>query len=192
MNKSIKIILLTAVIIGAFAFINSKKEKVVIKESSITWMGQKVIGSSHTGTLTLKEGYFLIEEDLFVGGNFVIDMTSLTATNMDNDEYRLKLENHLKSDDFFNVEKFPTASLAINRVGQLSEVRHYEVHGTITIKGISNPITFNISSEDRTATVHLEIDRSKFDVRYGSDSFFDNLGDRAISDIFEVDITMKY
>lgn len=192
MNKIFKTLLVISVIISAFAFTNSKKEKVTIKESSISWEGKKVIGSSHTGTIDLKEGYFEIEDDLFVGGKFVIDMKSIAATNMDSEEYKLKLENHLKSADFFGVEEFPTATLEIDGVGQLTEARHYEVHGTLTIKGISKPIVFNISSEDRIATIHLEIDRSEFNVRYGSGSFFKGLGDRAISNIFELEITLKY
>jgi len=192
MKKIINSLLIITVVLSAFAFTNPIKEKVHVKESTILWKGKKITGSSHTGTVALKEGYFKIENDLFVGGNFVIDMTSITATNMDSDEYRLKLENHLKSDDFFGVNEFPTATLRFDGVGQLTEARHYEVHGTLTIKGISNPVVFNISAEDRTATVHLEVDRSKFNVRYGSNSFFENLGNRAISNTFELDISLKY
>lgn len=192
MIKLFKSILVITVVIAAFAFTNPLKEKVLIKESTILWKGNKVVGSSHTGTIDLKEGYFEIEDNLFVGGKFVMDMTSITATNMDDEKYKLKLENHLKSDDFFGVKEHPTATLVIDGVGQLSESKHYEVFGTLTIKGISNSINFNISSEDKTATVHLKIDRSKFNVRYGSGSFFDDLGDKAISDIFEVDITLIY
>ena len=119
-------------------------------------------------------------------------MTSIAATNMNSDEYKLKLENHLKSDDFFGVNEFPTALLVIDGVEQLEEAKHFKVHSTLTIKGISNPVDFKISAENRIAAVHLEIDRSKFNVRYGSDSFFDNLGDKAISDMITLDITLKY
>jgi len=192
MKKIINLLLIITVVLSAFAFTNPKKEKVAIKESTILWKGKKVIGSSHSGTIDLKEGYFEIEDDLFVGGEFVIDMKSIAVTDLENENYKLKLEKHLKNSDFFDVNKFPTATLIINGVGQLTKERNYEVHGTLTIKGISNPIVFNISSEDRTATAHLDIDRSKFNVKYNSKSFFKNLGDKAIADIFELNITLKY
>jgi len=192
MKKIINSVLIITVILTAFAFTNPTKEKVPIKESTIIWEGKKITGSSHSGTVALKEGYFEIENDLFVGGKFVIDMTSITNTDIESEESKLKLENHLKSEDFFGVNEFPTATLVIDGVEQLEEAKHFKVHSTLTIKGISNPVDFKISAEDRVATVHLEIDRSKFNVRYGSGSFFDNLGNRAISDMMSLDITLKY
>ena len=192
MKKIINSILIITIILSAFAFTNPIKEKVSIKESTIVWEGKKITGSSHSGTVALKEGFFEIDNDLLVGGKFVIDMTSIANTDIDNEDRNHKLVNHLKSEDFFAVSEFPTATLVIDSIEQLTETGNFKANGTLTVKGISNPVDFNISAEDRVATVLLEIDRTKFNVRYGSDSFFDNLGNRAISDKISLDVTLKY
>lgn len=189
MNKIVKTLLVVTVILGAFAFTTPVKKKINIKESTIVWKGKKIIGASHTGTLKLKSGYFEMENDVLLGGNFVVDMTSLTVTGMD-EKYGKKLEGHLRSDDFFGIEQHPTASLIFNNISKNDQ--GYEVTGEITIKGITESITFNLKMENNVTTLHLDIDRSKFNVRYGSGSFFDDLGDNMISDIIELDITLIF
>ena len=101
-----------------------------------------------------------------------------------------KLEGHLKSDDFFGIEEHPTASLLFNNISKNDQ--GYEVIGEITIKGITESITFNLKMKNNVTTLHLDIDRSKFNVRDGSGSFFDDLGDNMISDIIELDITLIF
>ena len=189
MNKIVNTILLVTIVFATFAFTTPIKKQIDIKESSIIWKGKKVVGSSHNGTIDLKEGFFEYEDDAMIGGHFIVDMTSITANDME-EKYKLKLEGHLKSDDFFGVENYPTATLKITKVSKSSD--KYEITGDLAIKGITDSITFDLYMNNNTSTAHIEIDRSKFNVRYGSGSFFDNLGDKTISDIIELDITLKH
>jgi len=189
MKKIVNTMLIATIVFTAFAFTTPIKEKVTITESSIIWKGKKVIGSSHNGTIDLKEGYFEFENDALVGGHFEIDMTSITNNDLEG-KYRTKLEGHLKSDDFFSVEKHPTASFKINEVKRSDS--SYSITGDMTIKGITNSVSFDLIMKGSTSTANIEIDRSKFDVRYGSGSFFDDLGDKTISDTIELNVTLKH
>lgn len=189
MKRIVNTILLVTIVFAAFAFTTPIKKQIDIKESTITWKGEKVIGKSHIGTIDLKEGYFEFENEALVGGHFVIDMTSISNTDVEG-EYKAKLEGHLKSDDFFGVEKYPTASFKINKASKQND--RYEITGDLTIKGITNSISFDLFMNGNTSTAHIEFDRSKFDVRYGSGSFFDDLGDKTISDTIELEVTLKH
>jgi len=114
-------------------------------------------------------------------------MTSITNTDLTDESYNQKLVGHLKSDDFFGVAKFPTANLKITKAAKFSNGKAL-VTGDITIKGKTEPITFEIVKSGSSYTAKLEIDRSKHNIKYGSTSFFDELGDKAIDDIFTLDI----
>jgi polyisoprenoid-binding protein YceI len=188
MKKLIKTPTLLILAMVASSFTNPIKEKINVKESSVNWVGKKVTGK-HNGTINLKEGYLEMEGENLVGGMFVIDMTTINVTDLSGD-MKGKLEGHLKSDDFFGIENYPTASLVISNAKKTGNT--YTVMGDITIKGITQPITFNLTKDGNTATSKVVIDRSKFNVRYGSGSFFDNLGDKTIYDDFELDITLKF
>ncbi|MEZ4875097.1 MAG: YceI family protein [Flavobacteriaceae bacterium] len=188
MKKTAKTLLILAIATTASAFTNPVKEKKEVTESTITWLGKKVTGK-HSGTIQLKEGYLEMEGEELVGGLFVIDMTTIENTDLSG-EYKGKLEGHLKSDDFFGVESYPTATLVINSAKKNANT--YTVMADITIKGITQPITFDLNKDGNTATTKVVIDRSKFNVRYGSGSFFDNLGDKTIYDDFELDVTLKF
>ena len=189
MKKIINTLLLATIVFTATGFTSPIKNKVPITESTIKWKGKKVIGSSHNGTIDLKKGFFEFKNDVLVGGHFEIDMTSISNNDLEG-KYKTKLEGHLKSDDFFNVENYPTASFKINEVKQADG--NYNITGEMTIKGITNIVSFDLNMKGNTSTANIEIDRSKFDVRYGSGSFFDNLGDKTISDIIELNITLKH
>ncbi|MAZ73941.1 MAG: lipid-binding protein [Flavobacteriaceae bacterium] len=188
--KTLKSLVLIAVVITASAFTNPMhmKKQINIKESTITWKGKKVLGS-HTGTIQLKDGYLEMDDNLLTGGMFVVDMTTINVTDLEG-ESKGKLEGHLKSDDFFGVSSHPTATLEITSAEK--NVDGYIVTGNITIKGTTQPITFDLDMTSSMATTSLKIDRTKFGVRYGSGSFFDNLGDNTISDNFELDVTLKF
>ncbi len=189
MKKIVNSILVITIVFATFAFTAPIKKQIDIKESNIVWTGKKVIGKSHTGTIDLKEGFFLFNDDELIGGQFIIDMTSISNSDLEG-EYKGKLEGHLKSDDFFGVKNHPTASFNINNVTKIDN--GYEVTGDLTIKGITNTVSFDLSMVQNTSTAHLEFDRSKFNVRYGSGSFFENLGDKTISDVIELDVTLKH
>ena len=188
MKTSVKSILILAVGITAASFTTkTDMEKTSIKSSSITWTGKKVTGK-HSGTIALQEGYFTMEGDAITGGEFVIDMTSITCTDLEGDS-KGQLEGHLKSDDFFGVENYPTAKLVITNVAK--DGHSYKVTGDLTIKETTHPITFELEKAGNNLSTVLTIDRSKYNVRYGSGSFFDNLGDKTIYDDFTLDINLS-
>ncbi len=158
-----------------------------VEKSTISWEGKKVTGA-HSGTINLESGSLDFDGKALVGGNFVMDMTSITVTDLEGDS-KAKLEGHLKDDDFFGVNNFPTASYVITSVKVL-DANNVELTGDLTIKGISKPYSFKMTMVDGGAQVNATIDRTDFGIRYGSASFFDSLGDRAIYDDFELNIIL--
>ena len=175
--------LIIATITFAFNTIEDGIKEVKVETSSVTWKGYKVTGS-HMGNIALKQGSLEFKDGKLVGGEFTIDMTTVENTDMEG-EYKTKLEGHLKSDDFFGVATYPTAKLVFNKVKSTGK-NSYEVTGDLTIKNKTNPVTFDISIYGNKATANVKIDRTKFDVRYGSTSFFDDLQYKAIYDEFDL------
>ena len=161
-------------------------------KSKIQWTARKV-GGSHTGIVQLKSGQLIMDKEQLVGGSFSVDMTTITDTDLSG-EYRQKLENHLKSDDFFGVGSHPLAIFEITRVVPLGPGQ-FNVSGNLTIKGITREISFPASVEKKNgryyATSEITIDRSEFDIRYRSESFFDNLGDTVIYDEFVLNVRLE-
>lgn len=188
MKNLVKTTLIATIVIASVAFTNSLVKQIDITESTITWVGKKVTGQ-HNGSINLQEGYLEMKGDNLIGGQFVIDMTSITVLDLKEGKGKEKLEGHLKSDDFFGVATYPTSKLVITEASGSDGT--FSVTGDLTIKATTLPITFDLTVNGNTATTKLIIDRSKFDVRYGSGSFFDNLGDKTIYDDFELDITLK-
>lgn len=166
----------------------AQKAEVNTEKSTIAWHGEKVLGE-HDGNIQVKSGHFEIINDKIVKGEFVVDMTSITNTDIESPEYRQKLVGHLKSEDFFGVEKYPTAKFVVKESSKFNNGKA-TVTGDITIKGKTESITFDVVRAGKEYTTKIDLDRSKFDVRYGSNSFFDNLGDKAIDDIFTLDIKL--
>ncbi len=187
--KNIAIIVIVALIAVSFTSLKGEKKAIKIENSTVIWKGYKVTGS-HQGTIVLKAGHLTFDDDKLVGGEFIIDMTTITNTDMEG-EYKGKLEGHLKSDDFFGVEQNPTAKLVFKKVKSTGK-NAYKVTGNLTIKGITNSIIFNLSVYGNKATTSLKIDRTKYDVRYGSTSFFDNLKDKAIYDEFDLIADLEF
>jgi polyisoprenoid-binding protein YceI len=171
-------LVLTLSSFGLFA----QPQKINTEKSTINWLGKK-IGGQHEGLIKLKNGVLEEKNGKIVSGSFIIDMTSLTNTDLQDEGYNKKLVGHLKSDDFFGVEKFPTATLNITKATKFSNGKA-SITGKLTIKSKTETITFDIVKNENTYTAKIEIDRSKYDVKYGSTSFFDSLGDKAIDDIF--------
>jgi polyisoprenoid-binding protein YceI len=155
----------------------------------IYWHGEKV-GGEHDGNIKLKSGELVMSGNKPVSGNVVIDMTTITNSDISNDGMRERLVNHLKSDDFFGVEKFPEARFDITG-SEVNDGGSIKLMGNLTIKGISEPVEFISSMESRDGSLvfkgHIEIDRTLFDVRFGSKKFFNNIADSAIDDIFKLD-----
>ncbi|MCR9183117.1 MAG: YceI family protein [Flavobacteriaceae bacterium] len=178
----------SVLILTTVAFTKPMEKEMTVKESTITWKGKKITGS-HYGSINLSKGSMILEGDQIKSGEFVIDMTSIAVEDLKGDS-KGKLEGHLKSDDFFGVANHPTSTLVI-KSGNKTEDGFY-INGDITIKGTTEPIAFLLKMNGNSATANLKIDRTKFNVRYGSGSFFDNLGDNTIYDDFELDVTLKF
>ena len=166
----------------------AQKVDVNPEKSTVGWLGEK-IGGQHEGTIQIKSGYFEFNNDKIVACNFVVDMTTIKNTDLEDEGYNQKLVSHLKSDDFFGVSKYPTSNFSVTKSSKFSNGKATIV-GDITIKGKTENISFEVTKEGNEYIAKIEIDLSKFDVRYGSNSFFDNLGDKAIDDIFILNIKL--
>lgn len=166
----------------------SQSLTVDVNNSIVKWHGKKVTGE-HFGTIHLKSGNLVLENGKISAGEFIIDMTSIKNTDIDDADYKAKLEGHLKSDDFFGVNKFTTAKLVITK-SSVFKNKAATVEAKLTIKNITQDIEFSVKKEDSKFIAEIVIDRSKFDVRYGSGSFFDNLGDKMIHDDFTLTIVL--
>ncbi|MFL5728973.1 MAG: YceI family protein [Cytophagaceae bacterium] len=166
--------------------------KVNADKSTITWTGKKVSGS-HTGAVKISSGSISVNGDKVTAGTFDIDMTSISNTDMSDAGYREKLVGHLKSDDFFGTEKFPKATFVLSSATSKGN-GNYDVTGKLTIKGITNDVTFpaTIKADGKSlnATAQITVDRTKYGIKYGSGSFFDNLGDKAIDNNFTLDVKL--
>ena len=185
--KTIKFVLMLVMAFSISAY--AQKKDLKLESSSVKWTGYK-IGGSHTGEIKIKSGIFEIKDGVIVKGAVVIDMNSITNTDLKDEGYNQKLVGHLKSDDFFGVEKFPTATFVVTKASKFKAGKA-TFSGKITIKGKTQDISFEVAQNGNLYSTQLKIDRSKFDVRYGSGSFFDNLGDKAIDDIFILDIILS-
>jgi polyisoprenoid-binding protein YceI len=187
--KTFKSIALVAITLLSFSFIKDAKEskKVNTAESSIFWIGKKITGQ-HSGNLSIKEGVLEFDNDKLSGGSIVVDMTSLIVTDLEG-KAKANLEGHLNSDDFFGVSSHETATLVLDKVTLDNDT--YKVVGSFTIKGITKSIDFDMTIADNVAKSSLKIDRTLFGIRYGSASFFDNLKNKAIDNMFELEVTLK-
>lgn len=181
-------IILAALILISGNYLYARKLVVNADVSSVKWVGKK-IGSQHEGYIKLKSGHLELKENRIVDGSIVMDMSSITNTDVKNEEYNQKLVSHLESDDFFGVEKYPTATFVVTESTTFSNDKA-TLTGELSIKGKTETISFEVQKSGEFYMAQIEVDRSKFDVRYGSDSFFDNLGDKAIDDIFTLEIKL--
>ncbi|MEN2401533.1 YceI family protein [Flavobacterium sp. MC2016-06] len=187
--KNLKTIAIALFVSAASISVNAQTKKIDVKASTIKWVGKKVTGE-HSGTVNFKDGAVVLKGKKLVGGSFTVDMTSVTSTDLTG-EYQGKLNGHLKADDFFGTDKFPTAKLVIKTIGEKS-ANVYTATADLTIKGITKPVTFDITVAGNTATTAFKVDRTKYDIKYGSGSFFEGLGDKTISDEFELTVALKF
>ncbi len=161
------------------------------EESTIGWLGDKVVGQAHYGNIDILAGSFIIEDGNLTSGSVVIDMTTIENENL-NGRDAARLVDHLKSDDFFSVDAFPTSTIEIISVEVLADDQYFVV-GDLTIKDITHPIEFEaqVLEENGNVVITAEVvfDRTHYDITYKSGSLFGNLGDRAIND--EVQITVE-
>lgn len=162
------------------------------KASKVVWVGKKVTGE-HTGTVPISSGTLILDKDKLKGGSFTLDTKSLTVTDLTDNDSNGKLTGHLKGNDFFAVEKFPQSKLDITSV-TAKGAGVYDVTGKLTIKGITNDVTFpaTVKADGKAvaATAKITVDRTKYDIKFRSTNFFENLGDKAISNDFVLDVNL--
>ena len=158
-------------------------------QSSLVWTGREVSTSSHYGTINFTSGQFEIADGLISQGEFFVDMTSITVQDLTGGS-KERLEGHLRSDDFFSVESFPTAHLYISSSEAISNGK-WMVNGFLTIKDISHPVLFEMANTADGWNASLVFDRSKYNVKFRSGTFFENLGDKLIYDDIELKINLK-
>jgi polyisoprenoid-binding protein YceI len=169
---------------------SAQTKKINTEKSTISWVGKKVTGS-HEGTISFKEGNLIFKGKKVAGGNFTVDMNSITATDLKAGQGKENLEGHLKADDFFGTASFPTATLVFKSIGDKGNGT-YSVTADLTIKNVTESVKFDLVVAKNTAKTAFKVDRTKFGIKYGSGSFFDSLGDKAINDEFELSISLQY
>ncbi len=164
-----------------------------VKASSVTWEGKKVTGA-HNGDIQINNGMLTVKNGLISAATVIIDMSSINTLDLQGGG-KESLDGHLKSDDFFGVEQFPTAQFELT---QLNPIRggeneaNFIAQGKVTIKGrsedVSFPVIVSMAAEGATISGNMTLDRSKFDVQFRSKSFFDAnaLGDKLIYDEFTI------
>lgn len=164
-----------------------------IDKSELSWIGKELSTKIHTGSLNISNGIIQVGDDNSVSGNIKINMSTINVTDLQGRSKEM-LEKHLRSADFFEVENYPEAQINFKSKSFNKLVNQISFEGDLTIKDITNPISFNAtlieSSPYLKANAILSFDRSKYDVRFRSGSFFENLGDKLILDDIDVNITL--
>lgn len=183
-------LILTGIIL--FNFASAQSFKVNSNESKLEWFAEKVTGK-HNGTVDIKEGEFNVKNNQLHDGYTILDMTSINTTDLEG-QWKTKLDNHLKSEDFFNVENHSTAKLTIKEAKKNND-NTYQIKADLEIKGIKNPIEFpaeiSISEGKMQGIADITVDRTKWDIKYKSGSFFDDLGDKVIYDDIKFKVSIQ-
>jgi polyisoprenoid-binding protein YceI len=173
--------------------------KADVAASKVGWLAKKVTGQ-HNGYVSLKEGTLEVSKDKITGGEFTMDMTSITCEDIKKEEAgNAKLVGHLKADDFFAVAKHPTATFVIKKadyLGKKGKDDSYKITGDLTIKGITNPVTFEAtttgSGKKMTAVAKLVFDRVLWKIEYNSGKIFESIGDKMIYDDVELSLNLAF
>ncbi len=180
------------------AIADGSGEQLVVdtQASSIHWVGTKP-GGSHHGTIGIKEGSLAINGTDVASGSFIIDMNAIVDEDLTDQKMNEMLVTHLKSADFFDVEKYPTSSFAITKVEAVTgndSITH-RISGNLKMKDVEKNITFDakITKEGdayKAVTIPFTINRTQWNVQYGSKSIFADLKDKFIDDNIELQITI--
>jgi polyisoprenoid-binding protein YceI len=170
----------------------NREFKIIATQSNIDWTGRKVTGS-HNGTIALKEGSLVLDGNRLLNGRFVVDTTSIKVLDITDPATNAQFAGHLASNDFFGSEKYPEALFVINSA-ELVEENTYRINGDLTIKEITQPIVFNailyIKEGILSATGRIHVDRTRYNMKFRSGNFFQNLGDNLIYNDFELAVTV--
>ena len=171
--------------------------QVDMENSQIKWIGRKVTGE-HSGTLNLSGGWVVLDKNSINSGKFIFDMASISNTDIESPEWKQKLEDHLKSEDFFHTDSFPHAILEIKGRQSLiieNSKKSDQILADLTIRGITHEIKFPFeltqSQNNFNAEGSVDIDRTLYNIQYKSGKFFDELGDKLIYDNFTVQFMVQ-
>ena len=173
-----------------------KKLTLSASDSKIEWVGKKVTGQ-HNGTVDITNGDLFIDNGVLTGGSFEINFGTIKVLDLQDPEMNAKLTGHLKSDDFFSAEKFPTGKFVLTSITPLSNgtENNYTVGGNLTIKGITKPVSFpaivKVNGDAVTATADFKIYRTLCDVKFRSGKFYENLGDKLIYDQIDLKLNIS-
>lgn len=191
MKKPFQLLFVITFIFSTFGLSQAQNLTASLEQSNIRWYGEELTGKIHFGDLSFKDAHIEVQDGIITGGNFVVNMTSLSVEDLSGGG-KARLEGHLKSDDFFSVEKHPEATLKITQKAKVKDGVQ-TLFGKLTIKGIEHPVEFTMNlGENNTALARLTFDRSKYNVRFRSGSFFENLGDKLILDDIRMEVSLKW
>jgi len=187
-------VLIFAIIFYSFIAFSQGVYTADLSKSKIEWTGKKLTGE-HYGEIKLSSGELVLSNEKLTGGKFEMDMTSVTCTDITDAKSNKRLVDHFKSDDFFSVNRYPRSQFVITSVKNKSR-DEYEVTGDLTIKGKTHPVTFPVklrnANSEWQADATMTFDRSKYDVKFGSQSFYENLGDKLVYDDVDISINLTF
>ena len=189
-----KILFLITLSIFTFSAIATKPHtdhvRVDIHKSTVKWKGSKIT-EGHEGFIQIQKGVLMIEHGTLVGGQISFNMKTITNSDIESEKYKAMLEGHLKSVDFFDVDKYPLSTISVTKATK-TEGNNYSIVADLSIKGITHSITFDAEVDIQKiaffAKAKIKIDRTKWDIVYNSGNFFKDLGDKLILDEIELDI----
>lgn len=189
--KFVKLFVIVLLATTVFAAPKPISLKVNAAESKVEWFASKVTGK-HNGTVGVKSGTLDFDGEKLKAAKIEIDMTTMAVTDLQG-EWGGKLLGHLKSDDFFSVEKFNTSTLIVKKAEVIAPGK-YNIVADLTIKGIVKEVIFdaNINQAAGTAIAEIKLNRTDFDIKYGSTKFFPNIGDKAIHDEFTLKVALAF
>jgi polyisoprenoid-binding protein YceI len=169
-----------------------RKFKIVAAQSNIDWIGRNVTGA-HNGTIAIKEGTLVLNDDKLTGGKFIVDTTSIKVLDIMDPATNAQFAGHLASDDFFASDEYPEALFVITSA-ETSGNKVYSISGNLTIKGITHPINFsgmlNVSDNTLNASGKIIVDRTRYGMKFRSGNFFKDLGDTPICNDFELNVSI--
>jgi polyisoprenoid-binding protein YceI len=184
---------LLVLLVASWSILTSNAPVTISKtESTVTWHATKVTGS-HFGKVPISDANLDYTNGKITGGSFEMDMANLTVEDLTDAGSNEKLTGHLKSDDFFSVVKFPKAIMKITNV-KTTDGKTYEMTANLTIKGITTSVTFPATlamvNGKMVTTAEIKFDRTKYDIKYRSGSYFEDLADKLIYDEVKLDVKL--
>lgn len=174
--------------------------KLDVKKSKILWDARKTMGG-HYGFILFNAGYLHYSATgKPQSGSFNINMNSIKSTDHKAEAANQKVDLQLKTVAFFNVPKYPTATMNVQQITQIGNSTNFKVTGALTIKGITNPISFTSTIKKNGNNIHatakLQIDRIKWNIDHEpqpkSFNLFNTLKDKMIADEISIILNLVF